>query len=329
MIAISISITESQEQVVAGIPKTIELAANIPSSIFYTLDGTTPTTSSNIYIDPIFLPANKLSVTLKVFASTGTDTSSIVTQIYLTNIIGDTRLAHSATDVSPEDNIPSLYPFGSPQIQPMGQYLNPAEAGTTVNNPALTQIPSAFDGLGNLAAPTNKPFDLENYAIVYSTTDAQGQTGPGVGTLPATVKIKLEEAPPETTNQFSNFFDPRAFVIFQDASKENPNDPPNINRQFFSMENPEKTRDGNSFFTTGLDSPPLSGSFIRSHYNPRDNTITYYYMDSWTNKWIISKTPYQPNGGTWDGNMSGMVLSKQQGAGFVHEWRTFARRVLF
>jgi hypothetical protein len=329
MVAISVSITESSKQIVSGIPQNVTLAANIPSSIFYTLDGTTPTVFSNIYISPLSMPTDKVIVTLKVLATNGIDFSPIISQTYLTNILNDARLSHSATDVQAQENIPSLYPFGTPPIQPMGTYLNPGDAGTTVDNQELSRTNTAFDGQGNPAAYTNKPYNIENYPIVYSTTDNLGQTLPHVGNLPGTVKVIPESEPPNTTQQYSNVFDPRAFVIFQDVSLEDPTTPPNINRQFFTLENPERSRDGNSYFNTALDAPPVSGSFLRSHYNPRDNTITYYYLDTWTNKWIISKTPYQPGGGTWDGNLSGMVLSNKPGAGFVFQWLPYTRRVLF
>lgn len=328
MVVISVSITESSEQVVAGIPKTVAISTNISATIFYTLDGTDPTLFSTIYTGPIFLPYDELQVTLKVLASNGVDSSSIITEVYETNMIQNARLPHSATDAQAGEPIPPLYPFGTPPIQPQGQFLNPADASITVNNPALPVVPSGFDGEGNPTGYTNLPYTSENYNIQYSTTDALGQTGLGVGNLPANVKVAERPADPETTEQFTTTFNPRAFVIFQDFSKENPEDPPQINRQFFTLEDPERVRDGNQYFNSGLDSPPVSGSFLRSHYNPRDNTITYYYLDTWTNKWIISKTPYQPTG-SFDGNLSTIAISKQPGAGFVFQWLPFTRRVLF
>jgi hypothetical protein len=260
-------------------------------------------------------------------ASNGDDTSSVVTETYVTNMIGNTRLAHSATDAPAQSNIPNLYPFGTAPIQPNARFLNPADAGHTVDNPALTEIPSGFDGAGNPTGFTNDPYNLENYSIKYSTTNAQGETGPGIGNLPATVTVEPVVPPPATTNQNSNLFDPRAFVIFQDASTENPNDPPHINRMHFSLEDPEKARDGNHFFTSGLDSPPVSGTFLRAHHNPRTNTMTYYYLDTWTNKWIISTMPFNSSSAGAQ-NLSG-AGTLAGGAGRVFEWLPFARRVLF
>lgn len=329
MAVISISIIESEEQVVMGIPRNISIDTNIPSSIFYTLDGTDPTLFSEMYIGSIKMPTNLLSITLKVFATNGDDSSPIISETYVTNMLGNTRLPHSATDVPAGTNMPGLYPYGTNPIQPLGTYLNPGDASITVDNPDLPEILSGYNADGYPTGFTNQPYNLENYSIRYTTTDFRGQMGPNIGTLPGGVIIPPDVPTPEQTDINSNLFDPRAYVIFQDTSKENPEDPPHINRQFFSMENSERVRDGNNFYNSGLDSPPVTGSFLRSHFNPRDNTITYYYMDSTVNKWIISKTPYTPQEGAAGTNLSGMVLSKNPGSRYVFEWVPFARRVLF
>lgn len=329
MTVISISITESETQIVAGIPKTISISTNIPSNIFYTLDGSVPTLFSTTYTSPIFLPIDKPTVVLNVFASNGTDTSPIITETYQSNILDNIRLPHSATNQVPESNIPNLYPFGTPSIDPNATFLSPALAGITVDDSDIAATSTGFDGSGNQNAFTNQPYTVENYQIIYSTTNAQGEIGKGIGNLPATAKIKPQDIIPNTTDQFSNLFDPKAFVIFQDFDTEDPNDPPQINKQFFSLEDPNKSRDGNNYFTSGLDAPSVNGSFLRSHYNPRDNTISYYYYDSWANKWIISKQQFKPSG-SFDGNLAGMAISsRQQGSRYVFEWAPFARRVLF
>jgi hypothetical protein len=328
MSVISVTITESSEQIVSGIPRSVSVETNIPATIFYTLDGSDPTLFSNIYTSAIILPMDALVVTLKILATNGVDYSTIITEIYETNILNNARLAHAATDAQAQENIPSLYPFGTPPIQPTTMFLNPGDAGVTVDDPTKTEIPTGFDGARNPTGFTNAPYDLENYSIKYSTTDSEGQTGRGIGNLPAKVTIQTEPAPPETSDQFSKIFDPRAMVIFHDVSKENPNDPPLINRQFFSLENAERARDGNNYFNSGMDSPPVSGSFLKSYYNPRDNTITYYYLDTTINKWIISKAPYQPTD-NYNGNLSGILSTREPGSRYVFSWMPFTRRVLF
>lgn len=329
MAVISVSITASSEQIVAGIPKLVSITTNIPSLVFYTLDGSTPTMNSNQYVSPIFLAVDKLSVTLNVFASNGTDSSPIISEVYQTDMVdGGARLPHSPTDVPPGTSLQGLYPFGDNPIQPLGRYGNPADSGITVDNPALAQIPSGYNGDGYGTGFTNQPYNSQNYNIVYSTRNSEGESGQLVGNLPANVTIQNPTPPPETSQQFTSTFDPRAYVIFQDFSKEDPNDPQQINRQFFSLENNEAARDGNAYFNSGLDAPPVSGSFLRSHYNPRTNELTHYYLDTWTNKWIISTAPFKPTG-SFDGNLASVARSNKPGSQYVYEWIPFARRVLF
>lgn len=329
MAVISITVTESTTQVLSGIPRSVIISTNIPSTIFYTLDGTDPTVASDIYVSTLYLPTDLPAVELKIFATNGVDSSPIVTNTYQTDMLQNARLPHASTDVQAGENIPDLYPYGINPIQPMGTYLNPGDAGTTVDNPSLSQIASGYDGDGYETGFTNEPYNLEHYKIIYATRNAEGEGGPYVGNLPANVVVEQKEPIPEETEQFTNLFDPRAFVIFQDFSKENPEDPPQINREFFTLENFETARDGANLFTSGLDSPPVMGSFVRSFYNPRDNTITYYYRDNHANRWIISKTPYNPSGAGFDNNLATMALSKEKGAGFVFQWVPYTRRVLF
>lgn len=341
MAVICVTITQSHEQVVAGIPKTVSIATNVAATIFYTLDGTSPTLFSTMYTGPIFLPFDSLLVNLNVLATNGTDYSPVVTETYQTNMVhGNARLPHAATNARPGDILPDTYPFGTPPYQPNQRFRNPADSGVTVYNPERPAAPTAFNANGNPTGFTNKPYNTKNYQITYSTTNAEGETGPNIGNLPGNVSLPYpsdiqpdmgqeSNQGPEQTNQFTTTFDPRAMVIFQDFSKEDPNDPPQINRQFFSMENPERARDGTFFYNTGVDATaPVSGSFVRAHFNPRDNTITHYYRDSWSNKWIISTAPYTPNG-SYDGNLAQASFGLKSGAGVVLEWIPFQRRVLF
>lgn len=329
---ISVTVELSIEQVVAGIPRTVSITTNVPALIFYTLDGSVPTLFSTMYTGPIFMPTNALSVTLNILATNGTDTSPIVTEMFITNMAEGTnaRLAHSGTNAAASSTIEDFYPFGDNAPQPNQEFTNPADAGITVDNPDLPATATGFDGAGNPVGFTNEPYDITNYSIAYSTTNAEGETGPGIGTLPAKSTIQSVPPPPEQSNINSqSMFDPRAFVIFQDASTENPDDPPHINRMSYFLENPEVARDGNHFFSSGLDAPPVNGTFLRAHHNPRTNTITYYYLDTWTNKWIISTMPFQPNS-FGAANMSQQIAgSMHPGSKYVFEWLPFTRRVLF
>jgi hypothetical protein len=330
MSVICVTIINSEEEVIAGIPRTVTITTNIPALIFYTLDGCVPTLFSTQYIGPIFLSTQQQTIILNVLATNGTYSSPIITEIYQTDLVdGNTRFAHNNTNAPPGYNLQQLYPYGDNPIHPEVIYSNPADVGVTVDNPALPSISTGFDGQGNPNAFTNQPYDMVNYNIIYPTQNAEGEGGLANNTLPGKVQSNppVSSIGPEQTDQFSNTFDPKAFVIFQDASQENPNDPLAVNRMHFTLENNERARDGNAYFNTALDAPPVSGTFLRSHYNPRTNETTYYYIDTWTNRWIISTQPNNPIG-PFDGNLA-TKYTTGDGAGVVFEWLTFTRRVLF
>lgn len=331
MAVISIIITESETEVIAGIPRSIAIATNISASIFYTLNGATPTTDSNIYISPILMPTNKATVILKILASNGVDTSSIVTETYSVNIVTNTnmRVAHAGTTAQPGASLGNPYPFGTNSPQPGAKYTNTSTVGVTVDDPALNEISTGFNGDGYETGFTNEVYDKTNYSIIYSDTAAGGEMGWGIGNMPATVRVAPSKKIPEQSNMNSSTFDPRALVIFQNISEENLDNPPHINRMHFNLQDSDKSNDGNDYYSVGLDAPPVNTAFLKSHYNSRTNEITYYYRDSLTNRWIISTQPYTPNP-NFDGNLSGMsAMGGGAGARFVYENIPFARRVLF
>lgn len=324
MAVISILIEESSEQIVSGIPRIVTLSANISCIIYYTLDGNDPNAYSLMYTNPISMPTNAGSVTLKVYATNGIDSSAIISQKYASSILDNSRLPHSATTATPQEAMHLMRPFGSTPINPNPNYLNPALAGQTVYDPALPAISNGYDGYNQPGNFTNLPYTLDNYKITYSTTDDKGMPGPGIGNLPGKTTVVQPIPAPEETELYTTTFDPRAYVIFQDVSKESPLDPPQINKQFFTLENPTAS-DGNKFFITD-GQPPPSGSFLRSQFNPRTNTLTYYYYDNLANRWIISSTPYNPNSNK---SSLGILISGGRYGRYVLEWRPYARRSLF
>ncbi len=328
MAVISITVSESSEQIVAGIPKSITVSASVSSSIFYTLDGSTPDLFSTIYTGAISMPTEFLSVTFKAFASNGTDTSPIITETYFTNMLNNARLARHSTDAAAQSVVPNSYPFGTTQIPPRVHFSNAGNSGVNVNDPALPSTPTGFDAEGNPTGETNLPYNFQNYDIIYPKGTAINEPL-AVGQLPSRVTVTPRAEIPATTDYNSKFFDPRAFVMYHDVSQEDPTKPPHINRAHFSLENHSRVKTGNNFFVSGLDAPPTTGSFVRSHFNPRDNTMTYYYYDQIANKWIISKVPYQVRDPDAGALYQIKFSRKGAGAGIVFKWIPFSRRVLF
>lgn len=328
MTVISISILESSTQIVAGIPKTITISTNIPATIFYTLDGSDPDLFSNIYTDPILIPTDLLTITFKVFASNGSLTSQIISETYFTNELNNIRLPRHGTDAQANTRIKDLFPYGTNPIEPTTKFTNPGSVGLNVNDPALPSTPTGYDANSQPTGQTNQPYNFQNYDIIYPRGNSINEPLK-VGQLPSKITTRPRPADPETTNYNSKLFDPKALVIYQDAAKEDRTKPPMINRAHFSAENNERVKTGNNFFVSGLDAPPTTGAFVRSSYNPRENTMTYYYYDQIANKWIISKQPYQPKNPDAGALYQIKFSRNHKGAGVIFQWIPFSRRVLF
>lgn len=331
MVVLSISVIKSPVEKVSGIPITISLVTNIPATVFYTLDGTTPTNSSLVATGPISLSTDSLNITLKAFATDGINTSSIISQLFGPNN-PNLRLSHAKiSNIDGDLPVIDLFPFGG--IFPNNPPRFNGIAGTTMDSPPFGDgYADGYDGTntGTIASETDLP--LSKYKLIYSETDSQGKSGRGIGTLPSKTTIKKGPATSSYSETNSSMFNPKALVIFQDGTKEqyDPNET-NIMRPYFSLgdNKVEKIRDGAMLSNTAFEGSGVTGSFVKSHYNARDNTINYYYYDNAEGRWIISKVPFQPKPGV--GILYSMVFpaNRDEGAGFVYRWIPFARRVLF
>jgi hypothetical protein len=327
MAVITITITESSQQIVSGIPKSVTLATNIPASIFYTLDGTTPTMMSPLYVQPIALPTNNPGVTLKLFATNGVDISDVISEKYAPDIT-QLRYPHDTVIGLTSSSLVDRYPFGDQRPNTNVGY--GSTGGLTVDAFDVPNIPDGYDGTGTGTRSNGTDLPKSSYDFVYSETNRRGERGHGIGTLPGKVSIfKPPVTPPSTSSSTSDkMFNPRAMVIHQDY--RNPPTDPNIsylNREFFSLQNPERSREGHLFQNRGIDSNGVSGSLIRSHFNAQNNTITYYYRDSDTGRWIISVEAAGMNPKL--SSLASMVFSsRSDGAGYVYKWIPFASRRL-
>ncbi len=332
MAVITISIIESPIQLVSGIPRTIDIETNIPATVFYTLDGTDPTYSSSVVVGSITLPTDSNTVTFKAFATDGVDICPTVTVGYGPNWIPNRsprdKVIGLDTQPLPHDNS-GVFGYSSPN--PNVSYGN--IGGTTVDDPSVEGgYPYGYDGTatGTYVGETDKEYNRENYDIKYSdkTTTSGSATGPTVGTLPAEVTIQVPPPVSNFSDANSKLFDPKALVIIQDG-REEPEDPNicQINRQFFTMADNERIRDGSLYQTTGVEGNPTTGVFLRPQYNAKDDTWTFPYRDSETNRWIFSIEPTRKAPRT--GAIQQVLLpSRTFGERKVFHWIPFKRSIL-
>lgn len=330
MSVISISILESPIQIVSGVPKsiTVTIANNAPGTIFYTLNGENPTINDMVVVGPIDLTTPGSGIVFKCFATNGITTSAIITQIYGSIQAPDTRRPRDKVIGLASGQASQNYGvFGSNSPNPNITWGN--TGGTTVDDPNVQSIPDGYAGFGDGTRSNATDLPLEDYQFIKTTTNYLGETGRGIGNLPS-IKILIPPTPPTSSDTSKKLFNPRALVIIQDG-REPPADPNlvMINRQDFTLQGGSDDN-GTEFSKTGMEGSVSTGSFVRQFYNPREQTITYYYHDSKSLRWVISTEPYVAKNANLF-NYSLMVMPSRGGIGakYCYGWRAFQRRVLF
>lgn len=282
---IILSIEESVNQIIGGFPEYIILSTNVPSTIFYTLDGTDPDESSEMFVDRIIMPTDGLTRTLKAIAYSGSITSAILEETYFTTTedLNKSRLLG-------KEGI-SILPVGAVIIDSR-----------------------SFDGEGNAAQETTIPFvDLD---LVASTTNNIGE--PILkGTSIDFINFSLEQPliqPPIISSPNDNLnFDPKAAYIIIDGTT-----PEAIANQSVRIINrPHGTMDLHSRIHSQNQAgyQLLSGNFVRHMVNPRTGIATFYYRESRENRWIKSTQKIEGSGA--------LEISSNSGgppASFVFRW---------
>lgn len=287
----SIKITESTQELIKGVPRTVTISSSIPAVVFYDFDKTA-TASSNVYMNKIHMPT-RTPINLSLFVSNGFDTFQVSYQ-YRSAFI-------TAEDVPAETNQynHNPYPFGDINSAGVpglpGAFLS--SAGEPLSTPFdTTGYSTGFDADGYATGFTNKPYNFSNYTIKGEYYNKNGQPVIGVGFVPAKSKILQPSAVPVVAKTSDLFFDPRAFVIYQNSSTDDPDKPPEIMKQHFFLplySHNSDIKDFKKYYRTG-DESFNTGSFVRQYFNPKDNTLTYCYHDSRSNRWIFSTEKYVP-----------------------------------
>lgn len=313
--AITLIISESDIEKIAGIPLYLTVEANIPCNIFYTLDGSTPSTDSSIYIDQINLPTNISKVNVKIFATNGLESSSVYSIEYGTSFVGLDPGSSKVLNYSEQRSGKNYAPFGD-MLQEIPPQFGSA-AGLIIDDASIPNTLDGYDAYGNQAGSIDQ--GISGLLFTYSETDVKGNVGRGIGTLPYN-KIIERSADPNYSSVNDKFFNPKAQVIFQSYDDTENQDITPLNRQFFSFANQEKLNGGaNHYVESGY--LQAHGQALRQHFNPKDSTITYYYFDSVALKWLISKEKYIPK---VSNNYAEMIpVSRSNGAGLVFKWYPF------
>jgi hypothetical protein len=258
---ILLTIVEGDTELLDGFPETISFETDIPATVFYTLDGTTPTENSLIAIGKVFLPTLSGTLQVKAIAISGDDSSDVVSVKY-------------------ENESTTL---GGPRIL--------GEEGIVVmgyGDEAVSSLGYTADG--EAALKTSR--DVNDLSLKGSKTDSIGVEIGGGKTSYSFVNFSLKNEPSlpkETSTPNSNpNFDPSAKFIIIDGSTDEARD-----NQVVKIVN----RPYNTFGTTtnfykerlGEKEPIITGNYVRSFYNRETGKYVSYYWESLESRWIRSE----------------------------------------
>lgn len=234
---------------------------DVPSTVYYTLDGSDPTEDSFIAIGKVFLPTLSGTLQIKAIAISGDNSSDIVTAQYENSsidldgprILGDEGVV--------------VMRYGIDHIDSLGYTLDGEEAQKTS---------LAVSDLDIQSSKTN--------SIGEAYED--GKTSRGF----INFLLKNQDIRPEAVSTPNNNpnFDPAAKVIVIDGSTDEAR-----NNQVVKIVN----RAYSTFGTTsdfykerlGEKEPIVTGNFVRSFYNPKTNKYVSYYWESLESRWLRSE----------------------------------------
>jgi len=259
--AIILTVVQSTNQIISGIPEYVEVETNIPSVIFYTFDGSDPTIESEFLTSSrLLLPTSTNKVLLKLVAVAGSESSDIFEHEWLTtlNVVSKRFEENQGINILPPgvDVVDSL----------------------AVNQDGISARETSIDFL-----------DLEMKA---SDRDKFKKFERGKTSLDF-INFKLEmiinEEPYQSKVSIVNNnldFDPKAGLIIIDGST-----PEKMRAQSIKIINrPNDTmapRSDSYNFRVGRESIQTS-NLVRYFINPKTGKMVFYYFDSRECRWIES-----------------------------------------
>ncbi len=318
--AISLFITESKQKIVVNVPKYLTIETDVPATIFYTFDGTDPNISSSVYVSSLELPTDQNPLIVKIWASNGVDQSIILSETYTSTIAG-ARLSHA--DVTNASTLPqkSLFPFGS-GTQDEPPHYGP-QVGLVVHDDALPVILDGYDAWGEPQGSLNHP--KIDYEFIYSETNQFGEVGRGIGTLPSTTIVRTLPDAPLQSSIDSKFFNPKAMIIFQSYEDTNNSDISQMNRGSFELLTKAGPRPASYYYNADAGSQNF-GTALRPIYDKKNQTITYFYRDSKSNRMIRSVEKFQEHTSQMGVANSIFAAGQAVGSRYVFRWYPFIRK---
>lgn len=254
---------ESRENIDLGIPLFIKIETSHPSTVYYTLDGTTPNTLSDVFVDLIELPTSQPTVTLNAFAVFTNDDgaieqSSVFSSIYTKESRGDARFL--------------VFPFDSSIISEDSE-----------------DFPFLFSGDGSGVAVTFLRKDPEDVTFLISGTDQSGAKFDDSmiftrDPLEAKIFLRSPKVPIKAALN-DKFFNGLAQNITLDQRGKFSEEQPNIVMSAFANWFDFQVTDKRLFKRPSSETAN-NGKLVRTEYNVAKNIVVRWYYMKTTNSWI-------------------------------------------
>lgn len=260
--ALLLTMTESDSSVISGVPEYVEFETSEPANVFYTFDGTLPDEADLIAVERVYMPTHGKGFTLRAIAISVSEESSVLEEEYSTDVSNLTRVRNLA-----EEGI-NILPFGEDSIDHLAVNPEGQEAQkTTISFLDLDIKTSTTNSLGE---------SLSNNTLSTETTHSF---------INFPDKVIGAEVPYTSSVHDSEFY-PTAKVIIIDGSTQDL-----LESQVVRIINrPHGTTETKSAFYNDhlVRRATVSGSFVRSMYNPKTGKAVFYYRDNRDNKWVKS-----------------------------------------
>jgi len=257
---ITLTLEESEQELLDGFPEYVTFSTDEPATVYYTLDGSIPSSESLIAVGRVYLPTTGRTVSLSAIAISLDDTSSILEETYRSD---------STTLDGPRI-------LGTEGIVVM-----------SYGDDAVDSL--SYDADGDDAQMSSTSFsDLEIKASLTDSTGiyvGEGKTSVGFVNFSKKSEERMETAW-SSPNDNANF-DPNAKFITIDGSTE-----ANLDNQVVKIVNRPYNTFGpvSKFYNErlGEKEPIVTGNYVRSFYNPETKLYVSYYWESLESRWIRS-----------------------------------------
>lgn len=283
MSTIILTMSESETEIIAGIPEYVEFSTSEPSTVFYTFDGTDPDDDSDMASGRVYLPTGTPTFTLKAVALIQERSSVILEQDYAVTFVDMERTGR-------------------------------------VNDEGIQVLPADEDPVDSLSVDADGN-DAQETAIERDDLDIKVSRSNRIGEKLrdgssrefvnfVEYEVGGESEYNSSPNDDNVEFNPNAKVIIINGYEQE-----DLENQVVRITNrPHGTMSVTSpFYNEHLQQEPVvTGNFVRSMYNPQTRKIVFYYAESRENRWIKSIQKVE--------DPANLSLTGQVEAGFVFQW---------